>query len=472
MKFPVAFALLVGAAWPSAAQSGLTGPMARQLNDAFTSVYEKVAPAVVVVEVQGGAVVPSGLPQGLDFFFRAPDGRRIKPPPEQGSGFVISPDGLILTNNHVVSGSDGGTISVTTKDGRKYPAELIGRDEKSDIAVLKIDAKNLPTVELADSDAVKVGQFAFAIGAPFDLPYTFTVGVVSAKGRTNLTNNPSYEEYIQTDASINPGNSGGPLVDLDGKVIGVNTLISGLNRGLGFAVPSNIAKSVADQLVTTGKVSRAWLGISIVGLDEDDQLKNLFPGLDSGVVVENIQPRTPAFRSKLQAGDVILSVDGRKVAAARDVQREILTKRVGQKVDLEVWRNGRKMQIDVTTGEQPDNLVRASNRIPVPAVPMIPPDEPPTAMPAPGPDTLPEVPNLHGLVLQEERDGRLAVTGVIEGSPADIAGFKPGDTITEAGGKPVRGARQFESQISSAGSRGIMVLLEREGQTTFAILKP
>ena len=210
---------------------------------------------------------------------RGPDGAPTQT--NQHSGFLITSDGYILTNDHVVGDAAREGITVRLKDGRKFPASLIGLDDKSDLAVIKIDAKDLPTVELGDSDAAKVGQFAFAIGAPFELPYTFTVGVISAKGRTNLTDSRNYEEYIQTDASINPGNSGGPLCDIDGRVVGVNTLIYRMNRGLGFAIPINLAREVGDQLISSGRVSRPWLGIEIVGIEESEALQRYFPDLRS-----------------------------------------------------------------------------------------------------------------------------------------------------------------------------------------------
>ena len=344
-----------------AQNAATSGALARQLNDAFASVYERVAPAVVVIEVKRSSDVSlGGLPEGLEFFLRAPDGAPA--PTNQGSGFLISSDGYILTNDHVVGDAAKDGITVRLKDGRKFPASLIGLDDKSDLAVIKIDAKDLPTVELGDSDAAKVGQFAFAIGAPFELAYTFTVGVISAKGRTNLTDSRNYEEYIQTDASINPGNSGGPLCDIDGRVIGVNTLIYRMNRGLGFAIPVNLAREVGDQLISSGRVSRPWLGIEIVGIEESEALQRYFPDLKRGVVVNGIAPGTPASSSDLRAGDVIVKVDNVPVSFSRDVQREILSKKIGQNVQLELWRNGKVAVVSLRTGEQPDRITRASNR--------------------------------------------------------------------------------------------------------------
>jgi serine protease Do len=457
----VAF-LAMGLAGSAFAQNVATSStLARQLNDAFASVYEKVAPAVVVIEVKRSSDVSlNGLPEGLEFFLRRPDDLPLQT--NQGSGFIISADGYILTNDHVVGDASQDGISVRLKDGRKFPASLIGLDDKSDLAVIKIDAKDLPVVELGDSDAAKVGQFAFAIGAPFELPYTFTVGVVSAKGRTNLTNSRSYEEYIQTDASINPGNSGGPLCDIDGRVIGVNTLIYRMNRGLGFAIPINLAKEVSRQLVSNGKVLRPWLGIEIVGIEESDALQRYFPDVAKGVVVNGIEPGTPASSSDLRAGDIILKVDDVPVSLSRDVQREILSKKVGQHVQLEVWRNGKVTRVSMRTGEQPERLTRASNRRS--------PLEQPPAKPVPPPSN-------HGLILDDAPPGSsevgVTVRGIVPGSAADAAGLSPGDVITEVAGKPVKGKEDFDAAMAGSDlTRGIMLMVNREGQRTFAILKP
>ncbi len=444
-----------------AQNTGTANALARQLNDAFASVYEKVAPAVVIVEVRRSSDVSlSGLPEGLEFFFRGPDGAPTQT--NQGSGFIISADGYILTNDHVVGDSANDGITVKLKDGRKFSAKLVGMDDKSDLAVIKIEARNLPTVELGDSDAAKVGQFAFAIGAPFELPYTFTVGVISAKGRNNLTNSRSYEEYIQTDASINPGNSGGPLCDIEGRVVGVNTLIYRMNRGLGFAIPINLAREVSQQLIASGRVSRSWLGIEIMGIEESEALQRYFPDLKKGVVVNGIQPGTPAASSDLRAGDVILKVDNVPVSLSRDVQREILGKKVGQSVSLELWRNGKISSLTMRTGEQPDRLMRASNQ-PVPREPPAKPSEP--------------QPSNFGLVVEDLPAGSstqgVRVIDIAPGSAADAAGLIRGDVITEVAGKPVRGTADFDAAITGADlSRGMMLLVDRAGERTFAILKP
>lgn len=448
-----------------AQQTNAPGPLARQLNDAFAGVYERVAPGVVVIETTRESTALSGLPQGMNYFFRGPQGGGIAPEPSEGSGFILSPDGYIVTNYHVVEDAAEGGINVQLKDDRKFKARLIGFDEETDIAVLKIDAENLPALELADSDAVKVGQFAFAIGAPFALPYTFTVGVVSAKGRSRLIGKhyEGFENYIQTDASINPGNSGGPLCDIDGRVVGMNTLISGLNRGLGFAVPSNMTREISKQLIASGRVMRPWLGIFIIGLEENEEIRHFFPGVDKGVLVQKIPQDTPAFASELQAGDIIQKVDGVSVSMAKDLQREILSKQIGQSVDLTLVRNGREMKVSVRTGELPNrSVMKAALNTPM----------------APGKAVRPNPSvktNDFGVQVEDLPKGVAGVTvsDVVPGSPASVAGLRRRDVITELGGKPVRSSAEFYAALSTVDTeRGAMVLLDREGQRTFAILKP
>ncbi|MCK9589842.1 MAG: trypsin-like peptidase domain-containing protein [Terrimicrobiaceae bacterium] len=460
---------------PSMVPAAQTPPAAppgalRQMNDSFSGVFEKVAPAVVVIESQSPVQAPiSGLPQGLEFFLRSPDGKPFGEYPNVGTGFLFRADGYILTNFHVVG--NAGAISVKLHDGRKFPATVVGGDERSDVAVLKIEGDHFPVANLGDSDAVRVGEFAFAIGTPMELPYTFTVGVVSAKGR-NLQIGGGYE-FIQTDASINPGNSGGPLCDIEGRVVGINALISGTNRGLGFSIPINTAKSIADQLMTKGRVVRPWLGIGIAGIEESSYLQRLFPGVPKGVVVSSIEEGAPVESSDLQAGDVILKVDGSEVSMASDLQHEILSKKIGQKVQLEVWRAGRTARVDVMTGEQPDPLVRVSTkpqnrRIPKrPASPVLQPSSPGFSYRDASKETLRE----YGITRQA--NGGVIVSQVEPGSPAAAAGLEEGDVITEAGGHPVLGRKDLDEVMKSASpDRGILLLLERGGHRTFAILKP
>ncbi|MCX6965573.1 MAG: trypsin-like peptidase domain-containing protein [Verrucomicrobia bacterium] len=449
----------------ASAQSAPSG--LRQLSDSFAAVFEKAAPSVVVIESRG---VP-GLPQGLQFLL--PDGRPYRmpqdagesqknTPPNVGSGFIFSADGHILTNHHVIDGASG--IQVKLRDGRRFQAEVVGSDERSDLAVLKIDGTDFPVAELGDSDRLKVGELAFAIGTPLELSYTFTFGVVSAKGR-NLGLGGNYDEFIQTDTSINPGNSGGPLCDIDGRVIGINTLISGNNRGVGFAIPINLARGVAEQLLTRGYVSRPWLGISIASLEDLAERASFLQGLESGVVVRGIEPGAPVQQSDLSPGDVITKVDGKQVALASDLQREILGKKIGQPVELEVWRNGRTLRLVVQTGEHPDKFIRASVRA----------KEPRHSDPSmPGlsvEEVTPE--SLQTMKIQRKDSGGVLVMAVEPFSAAAAAGLEVGDIITEAGGKPILGKKDFDQAMSEMSrQRGVLLLLERSGQKTFAILKP
>ena len=474
MKLLIAGAVLLAALQSSAPaqQSPPPAPGAalRQMNDSFAGVFEKVSPAVVVIESKNSAPSAlSGLPQGLEFFLQNPDGSPAREHPNVGTGFLFRPDGHILTNFHVVENSRD--ISVRLHDGRKFPATLVGGDARSDVAVLKIEGDHFPVASLGDSDAVRVGEFAFAIGTPMELPYTFTVGVVSAKGRS-LQIGGGYE-FIQTDASINPGNSGGPLCDIEGRVVGINALISGNNRGLGFSIPINTAKNIAQQLITKGHVSRPWLGIGIAGIEEFAHLQRLFPGVAKGVVVSSIEEGAPVESSNLQAGDVILKVDGTEVAVASDLQHEILSKKIGQKVQLDVWRSGHTVRIDVLTGEQPEPLVRASTRSqkrhfsnnPPGAVKQ--PSSPGFSFSDANKDTLQQ------FGIKRQASGGVVVTQVETGSPAAVAGLEPGDLITEAGGRPTLSKKDLDEVLKSAGpDRGILLLLERSGNRTFAILKP
>ena len=452
--------------------SAQSGPSAlRQLSDSFAAVFEKAAPSVVVIESRGA---PS-LPQGLQFLL--PDGRshpmpshagdsKPTPPPNVGSGFVFSPEGHILTNNHVIDGAS--SIQVKLRDGRRFQAVVVGSDERSDLAVLKISGTDLPLAELGDSERLKVGELAFAIGTPLELPYTFTFGVVSAKGR-NLGLGGNYDEFIQTDTSINPGNSGGPLCDIDGRVIGINTLISGSNRGLGFAIPINLARDIAGQLISRGYVSRPWLGISIASLEEISQGGRITQDLESGVVVRGIEPDAPAQQSNLTPGDIITKVDGKKVSIAADLQREILGKKIGQVVELEVWRNGRTLRLDVRTGEYSDKYLRASTRTKLPRPPESSGDQ---SLPGLTVESVtPEA--LQKMKIERKESGGVLVTSVESFSVAAAAGLEPGDIITEAAGKPILGIKDFDKALSEMSrQRGVLLLLERSGQKTFAILKP
>src|SRR3954454_13932108 len=440
------------------------------LNNAFARVFETVAPSVVIIETSK-KTDSSENSAFDDLFFQGPpddnnsrrNQRGMQPVRSEGSGFIARADGFIFTNFHVVEGAD--KISVKLKDGREFSGRVVGTDEKTDVAVIKIDAKDLPVVELADSDAVKVGQFAFAIGAPFKLDYTFTYGVVSGKGRSKLLGGGTISDFLQTDASINPGNSGGPLCDIDGKVIGMNTLINGLNRGLGFAIPSNMVRDIGTELIAGHKIMRPWLGIRIETLGDDPRIRDMFKGVDKGVVVRTIEADAPAYKSDLRPFDVITQVDGAPVATDTELQHQILHKKIGQNVDLTVWRKGQSIKVPITTGELPNEIARASNQS------------------TPPPQTPEEDTGKFGLQVQElskEMSARMKlgvdkgviVTDVTDNSMAAQQGIEREDVITEVDGKPITDVKSFREALNKADpKRGVLLYLDRKGSKTFAVLK-
>jgi serine protease Do len=456
---------------PSAAEAGKD--VVHQLNNAFAKVFETVAPSVVIIEISKKNDVIESSPLD-DLFFQGPpdesNQRRNpggpRPIQSEGSGFIVRPDGYIFTNFHVVEGAD--KLEVKLRDGRNFPARVMGADEKTDIAVIKIDAKDLPVVQFGDSDAVRVGQFAFAIGAPFKLDYTFTYGVVSGKGRSKLLQTGAYSisDYLQTDAAINPGNSGGPLCDIDGKVIGMNTLINGMNRGLGFAIPSNMAKEIGTELIAGHKIIRPWLGIRIETLGDDPIIRDLFKGADKGVVVRTIEADAPASKSDLRPFDVITHVDGTPIETDSQLQHEVLKKKIGQSVQLTVWRKGQTIKVPIKTGELPNEIARTSNTLPIQ------PSEPKQ-----------QSVGKFGLQVQEltkdvaERlhlpvQQGVVVTDVEDNSIAAGQDIQREDVITEVDGKPVTNVQSFREALNKADpKRGVLLYLDRKGSKTFAVLK-
>jgi S1-C subfamily serine protease len=446
----------------------------RALGNAFSSVYEKVAPSVVVLEVERQEDPAGGNAMVWDLFFQDRDPQmRPEPGQSEGSGFVIREDGYILTNAHVVEDAVEGGIVARLQDGTRLPLTIVGIDDKTDLAVLKADTKGLRAIEWGDSDKVRVGEFVCGIGAPFELDYTLTVGVLSAKGRSNLTSTV-YEDYLQTDTAINPGNSGGPLCDLDGGVIGVNTLINGFNRGLSFAIPSKLAREISDELMANGRVVRPWLGIRITTLGEEPDLQEVI-GLDQGVLVKTLEPDAPAARSELRPADVIVAVDGAEVKTARDLQQAVLRKGVGQTVDLKVWRrnvkNGDYRQISVVTEELPASPLAASRQL-----------QPPDATvetEAEGEERRDE--SEWGLELgvltpddakKADVSGGVRIVEVDPGSPGAVAGIEPGDIVTAVGADAVSDPATFSAAMAKVrGDEAAVLMIERKGKMTYAILK-
>ncbi|MBM3859806.1 MAG: Do family serine endopeptidase [Verrucomicrobia bacterium] len=465
-----AFLALVAPVW---AKDNADLDVARRLENAFVKVAEQAGQSVVVITStrkygtamegeEGDGQTPRGF-EGtpFEYFFK----RRGTPTPmpdvdSAGSGIIFRKDGFILTNQHVVEGAD--KIKVRLRDGREFPAEVVGVDERTDVAIIKVNAKDLPAAQLGDSDKLRVGQWAIAIGAPYELEYSFTVGFVSAKGRSAVfsRSGSAYEDYIQTDASINPGNSGGPLCDIEGRVIGINTLIRGLNRGIGFAIPINMARSVADQLIAHGKVIRPWLGIAIAPLSENKELQELVK-LQNGVIVQEIRPDTPAATSDLKPADIITAVDGAPVKTPRELQQQVLNKKIGQKVILDVVRDGKTVKVPVQTAEMKDDIAVASRK----------------------PGQTPKTESAFGITVQtltkavakefgiEETDG-VIVTEVTEDSTAAERGLQRGDIIVEVDRRPVKNAADFKSAIAKAEARkGVLLYLKRGDSSTFVVLK-
>jgi len=340
----------------------------RSLSNSFTEIADEVTPAVVYVT--GQRLIPRGDPPFdfgpfEDFFERNPHPENDQPPqrrPSGGSGVIVRPDGYIVTNNHVVENMEG--LQVILNDQRTFDAKVVGRDPSTDVAVLRIDAADLPVVQLAADGDVQVGEWVLALGNPLGLQFTMTAGIVSAIGRANLNiinrgENPyAIEDFIQTDAAINPGNSGGPLVNIDGQVIGINTAIAsqtGRYMGYGFAIPITIVRNVTEQLIETGSVERAILGVSIQAVTPLDQEALGLPTAD-GVLIADFDSRVennPARRAGVKPQDVVLAVDGHKVLTPSQLQQQIAFHKPGDEVELVVWREGKQRKIDVALGERP-----------------------------------------------------------------------------------------------------------------------
>ncbi len=317
-------------------------------------VAARVLPSVVNVSTQGRR--KAGGPSSSDPFFRyffGQDGDPGRRERSLGSGVVVGAGGIVLTNNHVVDG--GVLILLTTSDGREVRASLVGSDPKSDLAVLRAESPDLPPLPLGDSGAVRIGEAVLAVGDPFGVGQTVTFGIVSAVGRANVGIS-EYEDFIQTDAAINPGNSGGALVNLRGELIGVNTAIlskSGGYQGVGFAIPSNMVAQVRDSILTTGKMVRGYLGVSIADLEEETAQEVGLHKEARGVVIGGVGRGSAAERAGMKEGDVVLTLDGKPLASAAAFRLQVSSRKVGSRVAMEVWREGEKLQMEAVLDELP-----------------------------------------------------------------------------------------------------------------------
>lgn len=346
----------------------------RDSSTSFTDVVKKAGPAVVHVKVEKPVASRNAIPHEFfnDPFFEHFFGPQFRQPrsrqPEQrkrkqegaGSGFIVDKKGYILTNNHVIEGAE--KITVRLSDKREFIATVVGADPQSDVAVIKIDGKNLPTIPLGDSDALEVGEWVIAIGSPFELNHTVTVGVVSAKGR-NRMGITDYENFIQTDAAINPGNSGGPLLNIRGEAIGMNTAIfsrSGGYMGIGFAIPINMAKSIEQQLRQSGTVTRGWLGIFIQDVD-DDMAKSFGGKKGGGALISEVSENSPAQKQGLKPGDIIITIDDTPVTDVADLRNRIAMIAPNTKVKLHILRDQKEMNLTITIGEQPKDAITSAS---------------------------------------------------------------------------------------------------------------
>ena len=439
----------------------------------FTGLVEQVSPAVVNISTR--QTVPTqaaGMQQMPDledlppmfreFFERSfpqrPQMPRKREAQSLGSGFIISPDGYVLTNNHVVADAD--EIVVRLSDRSELKAKLVGADPRTDVALLKVDGKNLPTVKLGKSDALKVGEWVVAIGSPFGFDHSVTAGIVSAKGRSLPDEN--YVPFIQTDVAINPGNSGGPLFNLDGQVVGINSQIftrSGGFMGLSFAIPIDVAMNVAEQIKANGKVNRGWLGVVIQEVNKD--LAESF-GLDkpAGALVAQVADNGPAAKSGLQVGDVILALDGQPIVMSADLPHLVGNLKPGTKVSLDVVRAGARKKIDVSIGTLPeegeevadaggkDGSARTSNRLGVNVVDLS--TEQKKALDLQG-----------GALIRDVQDG-----------PAALIGLRPGDVVTHLNNQSIDSAKTFNKVAEALPkNRTVSMRVLRQGRASFITFK-
>jgi len=381
-----------------------------------------------------------------------------------GTGFIIDPSGIVVTNFHVAGKAD--SITVTLSDGRKLPAKLLGGDEKTDLAVLKVESdKKLPYVEFEDSSKLKVGQPVMAVGNPFGLGGTVTTGIVSARGR-DIQSGP-FDDYIQTDAAINRGNSGGPLFDMDGKVIGINTAIfspSGGSIGLGFAIPASLAKPVVAQLKDHGRVERGLLGVQIQPVS-DEIASSLSLGSSNGALVAQVDPDSAAMKAGIKSGDVIKSVDGKDIATVRDLTRTIAAAAPGATVKVGLMRDGKDMTVSAKLGDStPTKQAKADEQ-----------KTPEKASPgsfgfslAPlSPDTRQQ------LGLKDNVNGAL-IAAVEPGSPADEQGLKAGDVLQQVGKEQISDAKEAVAKLkdAKASKKPVLMKVYREGMTRFVAVSP
>jgi serine protease Do len=467
-----AYSARTSAASPQSTKANSTVPAAAgniSWQDGFAPVAARDLPAVV--NISSSKTVRSPMMPFLDDpFFQQFFDRQFQVPREQrakslGSGVIVTSDGYILTNDHVVNGAED--ITVALADKREFKAKIVGTDTRTDIAVLKVNVSNLPVLGFGDSSKVRVGEFAIAIGNPFGIGQTVTMGIISAIGRGNL-GIEDYEDFIQTDAAINPGNSGGALVDCRGDLIGINTAIlsgqgGGGNQGIGFAIPVNMARQVMDQILKKGKVTRGYLGAWIQPVTPE--IAKAFNIKETGgALLSDIEPGGPAAKAGLQRGDVVTEIDGQRVDDTNAFRLKLSMTAPGSTVYLKINRNGSEKDVSVTVGEMPakdeeaiadDGLGQGTGSAALKGLTV---------------DTL--TPQLARRLGISERISGVVITDVGPGSPAERAGLARGDVIEELNRKPVSSLREFEQVVLGLGDRPVLLLISRNGKTSFMVIEP
>jgi serine protease Do len=436
---------------------------AKNLGIAFVEVAKKVQPSVVSIRSERTVIVSPWGGLGQDFFkgtpfedyFKGPGGPSTKQRQRgEGSGVIVDSKGYILTNYHVVADADKLTIRLF--DGRELKGTIQGTDQKTDLAVVYVDAKDLSVATLGDSDKLQVGEWAIAIGSPFGLEKTMTVGVISAKGRTGFGTG-TYEDFIQTDASINPGNSGGPLVNIDGEVVGINAMIIQPGQGIGFAIPINLAKNIMMDLIKHREVIRPWVGIGLQDLTQD-LVEQFNLKEKEGALISQIYEGSPAEKGGLKVGDVIVNIDGEKIKSSQDVVHEVLKKQVGQKIELDILREGKQIKIPVVTARMPSEP--GERKV-----------DQPEMKEWFGLRVRPITPDIAKQLDLTRAEGVL-IAGVEAGSVAQEVGLREGDVILEVNRQKIQNEDDYRNAMAKAKpEKGVLLLIGRRNLTFFVSLK-